>query len=111
MAKKKFTVVLIVLIGLSSGLSLLQVRPTASSPAKLWITAEVNVLHVTNQAVQYYQGIRVIYDFARQLQHLQEKEHASKPEPGPAIYDCSIRLSTSCNKAVIQRPPVAAPCQ
>lgn len=113
---KKMTIALIVLIDLCSGLSLLQVRPAASGPAKLWNNAEVNVLRVRNRAVQDYEAIRLIYDIARQLQlqQLQEKEQASKPA-GPGYSRCSMRLSISSKQAhtgrLASRLPVSTPSE
>src|SRR3954447_20076582 len=104
MAKKRTTIMLLVLIGLCSGLSHVQVRPAASTRAKVWITAEVNLLHVRDQAVHYYQGIRLIYDFARQVRQLQEKEHAFRSAPGTTLHDRSMRSPTSLNKAVPESP-------
>jgi hypothetical protein len=101
MAKKKTMVVLLfVLVALCGALSLVEVQPAVSNPAKLWITAEANVLHVRNQAVHYYQGFRLIYDFARQLEALWDHEHALKSAPAREADDCSMRSPTSFKKAI-----------
>jgi hypothetical protein len=63
---KKMIIAVIVLIDLCTGLSLLKVRSGSFRPATLWNAAEVNVLHVRSRAVQYFEGIRLIYDVARQ---------------------------------------------
>lgn len=105
MAKKKTMIVLLlVLVALCGALSLVQVPPAVSNPAKLWITAEANVLHARNQAVHYYQAVRLIYDLARQLQALQDQEHALQPavRSGEAD-DCPMHSPTSFKKAVPER--------
>lgn len=89
---------LLVLVLVSSGLSLIQVLPAPSS-AKLWITADRNLLHLRNQAVHYYQGIRLLYDFARQVRALQNHQDAFRPAPDTEVHRCSMDLPTSSNKA------------
>src|SRR3954469_20101762 len=92
---------LLVLIVVCSGLSVVQVLPAPSS-AKLWITADVNLLHMRNQAIHYYQGVRLLYDFARQLRALQDQEDAFGPALDTVVHRCSMRLPTSSNKAAAE---------
>jgi hypothetical protein len=105
MAQKKTMIVLLfVLAALCGALSLVQVQPAVSNPAKLWTTAEASVLNARNQAVHYYQGFRVIYDLARQLQALQDQEHALKPAVrSREADDCPMHSLTSFKKAVSER--------
>jgi hypothetical protein len=94
---------LLVLIVVSSGLSLVQVRP-ASSSAKLWIAADFNLRQLRNQAVHYYEGVRLLYDFARQVRALQDKQDAFGPAPGTEVHRCSMRLTNSSDKAPAENP-------
>ena len=104
MEKKRTTVVLLLVLTIGcSSLSLVPVR-RASSSAGLWTTAEFNMLQVRNQAIHYYQGVRLLYDLARQVQGLQEQEDAFGRSPASAVHHCSMRLPTSFNKAVPESP-------
>lgn len=99
MVKMRTTILLLlVLMVVCSGLSRVRVGPAFGS-AKLWITADLNLLQVRNQAIHYYQGVRLLYDFARQLRALQDQENAFGPAPDTEVHRCSMRLRTSSNKA------------
>jgi hypothetical protein len=104
MVKMRTTILLLlVLIVVSSGLSLVQVR-RASISAKLWITADLNLLQLRKQAVYYYQGVRLLYDFARQVRALKEQQDAYGPAPDTEVHRCSMSLTTSSGKAPVENP-------
>lgn len=67
-----------------TGVQVQRVRPADLSPLRVWGTVEDRALRIKDEAVKYYENLRIVYEVESHLRDLQEPAPATPARFGPA---------------------------
>ncbi len=62
-----------------TGVQVQRIRPTDLSPVRVWSGVEDKALRVRDQAMKYYENLRIVYEVETQLKDLQEAQNSTPP--------------------------------
>jgi anti-sigma factor RsiW len=62
-----------------TGVQVQRIRPADLSPVRVWSGVENKALRVRDQAVKYYENLRIVYEVESHLKDLQEAQNSAPP--------------------------------
>ncbi len=72
-----------------TGVQVQRIRPADLSPVRVWGGVEDKALRVKDQAVKYYENLRIVYEIERHLKDLDDTQDAGARPPSQAAVPTS----------------------